>query len=540
MTFDRVAELESLTDAQVIYIDASLTARHIPDAERGKKAGDAFVIAEDGFEHRLLVNSVDRAMAEKILLTGGVEADIQYVDMLGCQVLFAGAPVNDAAGAVTGAVVLYREFTDVRSVTLTTAYVMLISLVTAGLISMVLAFVMSRHLAQPLILLTRTACHMAQGDYGETIQLTQNDEIGQLGATLNAMSRQLSATIFDLRNEKAKLEQILSGIGEGIVAVDQSGSVIHHNNAALELLELSTWQLRNENENQPYRRKLMDMLFTAMTTGERAQTQWKTGAGRAISAAVWPVFGTEKEIIGAVGLLRDVSESERLEQMRRDYVANVSHELRTPLTGIRGMVEPLMDGYIDTDEEKMECYTVIYQETLRLEKLIGEMLDMSRLQSGRLQVELEPLDVMGVMRGAVRRQKERAEECGVRLYAEEAELPMVMGSEDRIMQVLIILLDNALSFTPAGGEIRVYARLNGEKVHVGVADTGAGIDPKDLPYIWERFYKADKSRMHTTGTGLGLSIAKLVCELMNGSISVQSELGQGSTFEFTLNVFHES
>ena len=226
--------------------------------------------------------------------------------------------------------------------------------------------------------------------------------------------------------------------------------------------------------------------------------------------------------------------------MRRDYVANVSHELRTPLTGIRGMVEPLMDGYIETEEERMDCYRVIYQETLRLEKLIGDMLDMSRLQSGRLTVELEPMDIVGIMEGAARRMRERAQQCGVELGVDPAQaaMPMVMGSEDRIMQVLIILLDNALSFTPTGGRVTIYARREGRRVRVGVTDTGPGIDPADMPYIWERFYKADKSRMRTTGTGLGLSIARLVCELMGGSISATSEPGQGATFEFTLNVYN--
>ena len=162
---------------------------------------------------------------------------------------------------------------------------------------------------------------------------------------------------------------------------------------------------------------------------------------------------------------------------------------------------------------------------------------MSRLQSGRLRVELEPMDVTGILSGAVRRMKDRAAEGGVELSAAEAgKLPFVMGNEDRIMQVLIILLDNALSFTPPGGRVTVYARPEGEQMWIGVRDTGSGIDPADMPYIWERFYKADKSRMRTTGTGLGLSIAKLVCELMNGRITAASEPGQGATFEFSLAI----
>ena len=238
---------------------------------------------------------------------------------------------------------------------------------------------------------------------------------------------------------------------------------------------------------------------------------------------------------GAVCLIQDVSESERLEQLRRDYVANISHELRTPLTGIRGMVEPLMDGYIDTDEERAECYRVIYQETLRLEKLVREMLDMSRLQDGRVALEMEELELRGIVDAAVRRMKNMADDAGISLTADTGSSALTcIGNEDRILQVLIIFIDNALGFTPAGGSVTVYARDEREQVRVGVVDTGVGIEPKDLPFIWERFYKADKSRMRTSGTGLGLAVAKLVVELMGGEISVRSEPGRGATFEFTL------
>jgi len=233
--------------------------------------------------------------------------------------------------------------------------------------------------------------------------------------------------------------------------------------------------------------------------------------------------------------MRDISEAQRVEQLRRDYVANVSHELRTPLTGIRGMVEPLIDGCYDTEEERLECYRILWKETIRLEKLVGEMLDMSRLQDGRVKVELEPLELPGILEAAVRGMKPIADEAGVTLAVETDGTRLAcMGNEDRITQVLVILIDNALSFTPRGGRVTVFGRDDGERVAVGVRDTGCGIEPKDLPLIFERFYKVDKSRMGTVGTGLGLSIAKLLTRLMGGDITVKSEVGVGSEFTFTL------
>ena len=280
---------------------------------------------------------------------------------------------------------------------------------------------------------------------------------------------------------------------------------------------------------------LKDLLKRCMNTGESESMSWQNHTQRALYAGASPLLDEDGEIIGTVCLLRDMSEAMRMEQLRREYVANISHELRTPLTGIRGMVEPLIDGCMDTEEERQESYRIILKETIRLEKLVGDMLDMSRLQDGRIQVELEPMELPGILEAAARSMKGIADEAGVDLRVEtDGSRLACLGNEDRIMQVLVILIDNALSFTPRGGNVTVFACDAGTHVAAGVRDTGCGIEPKDLNMIWERFYKADRSRMRTTGTGLGLSIAKLVTRLMGGDISVRSEPGKGAEFTFTL------
>ena len=280
---------------------------------------------------------------------------------------------------------------------------------------------------------------------------------------------------------------------------------------------------------------LKALLERCMLSGQSEELEWENASHRAIHAAATALMDEGGAILGAVCLLRDVSEAQRMEQLRRDYVANISHELRTPLTGIRGMVEPLIDGCMDTEEERQESYRIILKETIRLEKLVGDMLDMSRLQDGSIQVELEPMELPGILEAAARSMKGIADEAGVDLRVEtDGSRLACLGNEDRIMQVLVILMDNALSFTPRGGSVTVFAYDAGSHIAAGVRDTGCGIEPKDLPMIWERFYKADRSRMRTTGTGLGLSIAKLVTRLMGGDISVKSEPGKGAEFTFTL------
>ena len=402
-------------------------------------------------------------------------------------------------------------------------------------LAVLLATQQTRTLVRPIQRITRAARRMTDdSDYAERITGLPNDEIGDLGRAMNSMSARLMDVIKNLRKERDKLGLVISGIGEGLIAVDYKGRVVHYNPVFLELMEMDgidgLWESDDDNIQA-----LKDLLKRCMDTGEPESMNWQNHTQRALYAGASPLTDDGGEIIGTVCLLRDMSEAMRMEQLRRDYVANISHELRTPLTGIRGMVEPLIDGCMDTEEERQDSYRVILRETIRLEKLVGEMLDMSRLQDGRVSVELEPLELPGILEAAARGMRQIAVDAGVELAVETDGTPLAcMGNEDRITQVLVILMDNALSFTPAGGTVTVYARDAGDRVAVGVRDTGCGIEPKDLPLIWERFYKADRSRMRTTGTGLGLSIAKLVVELMGGEIGVNSEPGKGAEFTFTL------
>ena len=527
--YERMRNIENLTEAQVIYVGPDMMARRIPRIGDRRVEDD-----EQALQLSAIIDALDVQLV-KTIFSGSVACDVREVEFMGGNVIFAGAPVRAPDGSVAGAAILYTPYVEVQSMATEVTLLIVFSSMIAAALSLIVAFGISRWVAKPIQMLTVAARSMASGNYGEQIHFDQKDEIGELGGVLSHMSLKLKKTISDLRDEKSKLMQILSGIGEGIVAADRDGSIVHYNNAALELLDLSEW-------NEPAERKqvLIDMLHEATESCERAEAVGKNEAGRSIAAKIWPMTSEDGEVLGSVALLRDVSEAERLEQMRKDYVANISHELRTPLTGIRGMVEPLMDGYMDTEEEKMDCDRIIYQETMRLEKLIGEMLDMRRLQAGRAQIELEPMYVEGVLEAACRRMEKRAQESGVQLGLEiSGELPEIMGNEDRILQVLIILMDNALSFTQPGGSVTLSAKKQGKNVHISVKDTGAGIDPSDLPYIWERFYKADKSRMRTTGTGLGLAIAKLAVECMGGLITVESELGRGTEFEFSLAVCEE-
>ena len=524
---------EDLADARVFFVDA--------DSERIRMSRYSPESGEDAAEELQwvdVIDTIDQEFAQR-LLSGESLSAIRRFEFMEDEIMLAGVPYRDDGGSIRGGLILARPVAQLRGLN---RAVRLLALLISG-ISLLAAIVLSlrqtRALTRPLLRITRAARRMEDGVYAERITDLPDNEIGDLGRALNSMSGRLVDVIRNLRKERDKLEWVINGIGEGLVAVDSQWNLVHVNAAFLEMMELEGAEAIRQSGDAAMV-TLRAMLDRCLAGGGADSMSCKNPSGRALRAVASPILEEGGRILGAVCMLRDVSEAERMEQLRRDYVANVSHELRTPLTGIRGMVEPLIDGVLETEEERQESYAIILKETMRLEKLVGEMLDMSRLQDGRLTVELEPMELPGILEAAARSMLPIAREAGVTLTVDtDGSRLACMGNEDRITQVLVILLDNALSFTPSGGRVTVFARDEGDHLAVGVKDTGCGIEPKDLPMIWERFYKADKSRMRTTGTGLGLAIARLVTRMMGGDIGVVSEPGKGAEFTFTLRKIGE-
>ncbi len=525
---ERMQMYEDLSDAKILYIDSDYIATHLPPADGFQFSPGADLPAEDArLKQVQILDAIDKYFIARIL-AGEAVSDIRAFKFVKGDIIFAGAPVVSAGGEVTGGIVLIQSVDVFRERSAVMLFMLLIVSAISITLAIAVSWILSGRLTNPIVAITNGARRLAEGKYGQFIEVSATDEIGELAATLNTLSVRLKDVVGRLREERDKLDLIINGIGEGIIAVDRAMRVVHCNESLLRLAELGRKPVRVFPSDEYGR-----ILSLCMRSRQRERAMWTVGERR-LAAIASPLLADDV-VIGAVCLVQDVSDAERLEQMRRDYVANVSHELRTPLTGIRGMVEPLLDGFIDTEEEKQDCYRVIYQETIRLEKLIREMLDMSRLQDGRLTIEIEELEAGGIIEAAVRRVAQTAADAGVALVTETPEAHITcLGNEDRILQVLTVFLDNAVSFTPSGGTVTVYARDEKKRVVLGVRDTGCGIEPKDLPHIWERFYKVDKSRMRTSGTGLGLAIAKLIVELMGGEIGVSTEHGKGSDFWFSL------
>jgi len=337
--------------------------------------------------------------------------------------------------------------------------------------------------------------------------------------------------------EKARLDVILKHMADGILLVDQRRRIVLMNPAAEQMLGISRHEaLGRDHLEITHHFDLDERLARVLATGvpETLEIRRARPQQQILEARV-SLAGSAQER-SALVMLRDVTRARQLEQMRKDFVANVTHELRTPLTSIQGFAETLLEGALEDPDTARHFVEIMHRESSHLSALIDELLDLSRVESGKFRLQRRPTPPAELIEAAVSRLAPKAEKKGIRLTAEvPGVLPPVDGDPDRLIQVLSNLVDNAVKYTPADGRVTVSAWKSEGGVRIAVQDTGPGIPQADLGRIFERFYRVDKARSRATGgTGLGLAIAKHIVEAHGGAIEVASEVGRGSTFTVIL------
>ena len=380
------------------------------------------------------------------------------------------------------------------------------------------------------------AVKVANGDFDAQADETAPDEMGELGRALNNLSHQLSRHMYMLIVERNRLKHMLDGLSEGIVAIDAHGQVTHYNPAIVDMFEQRKISLGLPDPRMKHvpEKFVWEDFDAVIKTGEPV-TRTFNERDITILMTITPTVDEIGSIAGAVGLFRDITQSERLERTRREYVSNVSHELRTPLTAVRALVEPLKEGMVTKEEDRQRYYDIILREVMRLSRLINDQLELSRLQSGGIAIQKQRMTLNDLVFDVCDRYQTIAEENGLdlRIDTDLTDCPQVFSNPDRVEQMLIILLDNAIKYTEEGS-IGVHVTWDEEMVYITVHDSGIGIAEEDIPYVFDRFYKVDKA--HTgKGSGLGLSIAKELLKKMGEAIWVESIKGEGSAFTFTVH-----
>ena len=436
-----------------------------------------------------------------------------------------GEPVVSRFGNVIGALFLVKPLNELNAAMGSLIYALIISMIASSLIMILPAYLGSRSIVRPIRQMNVTANAMAGGNFTAKAEEEGTDELVQLGRSLNHLSAALSATISDLTLEKNRLHAVINGIGEGIIAIDAEGKIIKTNSAALRLLGGS--YADDITALSAYRQAAEDI--GCVLGGDTVSKELKV-RDRILRVAITPLTdGGRGE--GAVMLIRDITEASRLEQTRTEYVANVSHELRTPIASIRGLADALNDGLVKKDEDKARYYGYILRESMRLSRLIDDLLELSRLQSGTIAFKKQFISINDLIEDVADRYVSAAREKGLNVEIDIGEPYKVYTNPDRAEQVLVALTDNAIKYGYSG-TLRFSAEKKGDSLYISVSNPGSIAD-EDIDHVFERFYKADKSHAGQ-GTGLGLSIVNEVLELLGERIWVKSENGT-VTFTFTLS-----
>jgi two-component system phosphate regulon sensor histidine kinase PhoR len=363
------------------------------------------------------------------------------------------------------------------------------------------------------------------------------DEIADLAAALGGTVAQLGRTIHTLTDERNRSAAILSSMVEGVAVIAGDERILYCNQAFEEILELPEGSSSGKKLVEALRQaELVTAVRQVLPGGEEVTGELEVGAvrRRSFSVTAAPVLAAGAN--SAVLVLHDITELRRLERVRRDFVANVSHEFKTPLTAIQGFAETLIGGALDDKANRGRFVEIIREHARRLARLTDDLLKLSRIEAGRLELVLRPITVEAIVNSCIETARLKAETKGLRIRVDLPDgLPPVRGDGAQLCEVLQNLLDNALQYTPKGGQIDVNARANSHEVTLTVSDTGIGIPETDLERIFERFYRVDAARSREAGgTGLGLAIARHIVDAHGGRIWVESAVGQGSKFHFTL------
>ena len=410
-----------------------------------------------------------------------------------------------------------------------------LALLSVLLLASGLAWWLSRPLAEPMARLLEGAQAMARGDLDKRIREVRDDEFGQLARVLNQAASGIQEQFAAATREGARFSAVLSAMEDGLLAVDHKGIVLLANDALSRSHNLAG--ATGAHYLEVFRQAEIDALIDdVLTSGERRTAEIDlAGSGRSFLLVGVPFPASPGEAHGAVITFNDVSERRRVDRIRRDFVANASHELRTPLTSIRGFVEALEDGGLEETDTAKRFLSRIRANADRMASLVDDLLELSRLESGAQPPTFEPVDCGAVASDVVASFAEVASRKSIRLDSVLTPTPLVPGDSDRLRRILEHLVDNALKYTPDGGQVTVRVARDGEGAVVTVEDTGPGIGAEHLPRLFERFYRVDTARSRELGgTGLGLSIVKHLAESVGATVSVSSEPGRGSRFETRL------
>ncbi len=455
--------------------------------------------------------------------------------------LYVAIPMKKDGG-IYGVTRLAYPLNEINKINIGLIRNIVISVIIGLVIAIPLGYRYLNHITEPIKEITNIARKIANGDYNNRVNVESTDEIKILADTFNFMSHTLSTNISELQDKNTKLQSIISSMKEGLIAVDNHKKIILINSPAEKFFNIDSENVFGEQiltliNNDKLKKVLKEML--EKSTSDKVEVAVENPERKILKIYTEFIKLNEdpNRIIGTLILILDVTEMRKLEKMRTDFVANVSHELKTPLTSITGFIETLKGGAINNEKVRDRFLDIIEIETERLTRLIEDLLTLSDIESNGINfAKKEEISINNVIFEVSHMAEELARQKNIKYsYEVEEDLQYLCGSKDWFKQLVLNLLENAIKYTPEGGEVRCLAYQRSNNAFIKVKDTGVGIPKKDIPRLFERFYRVDKARSGKVGgTGLGLAIVKHIVIAFNGEIRVKSEEGKGS--EFTVRI----
>lgn len=470
-------------------------------------------------------------------LASGRGYAVRHSDTLQQDMMYAA--VRYHGNGRTGVVRLAEPLSQVSAATGRIRITFGITALVALLVGMAVSLQLANRVVAPIVSMTRMARRVARGDFGLDIRAPdgEKDEITELGETLNLLAAELRQTVREIREDKRKMETVFDRTDDGLLILDDAGRIEVVNPAARDILSINEGSALGRTVIEATLSHEFAQLVERVLRTRRPATLEITFPGppeRRVQCYV-TTLGESGEISGTAVVMHDVTSARQVDAMRRDFVGNVSHELRTPLASIRAMAETIALRGRDNPEVTRDYSESIVKETERMTRLADDLIEIARMEGHERPMGRDDMKIAQIVADVASHLSAAAGRKGVSVDLDVRSDLVTKGDADALWQILVNLVDNAITYTPQGGRISISAEEQDGSVAISVVDTGIGIPSGDIPRIFERFYRVDKARSRASGgTGLGLSIVKHLVEAYGGAITVRSELGKGSIFTFTV------
>lgn len=531
---------ESLSDSQA-EIQANIDTWYTAVQEEFFVIDETYTIIASSNQSLIgfsAVESLDEGLITQALLGEVAEGD-SVIGEQEIQVKSMAFPVKNE-DRVTGVLYMRKDLTEVYETLKQAISIFLRGMLVALAVTIVLGILISRSITRPINELTYSAEAVAKGDFERRTNVQSEDEIGRLAKAFNKMADQLGKNLTEISGEKNKLEIVLKTMADGLIAADDLGRIVHINKAALEMLGVTEGYARSRSYDELIGKYCPELTMSAIKMrilkGEEGDPEEIFEIEGSVFYSRYEVIKTDVDTEVSIVLnIQDITERQKLESMQKDFVANVSHELNTPLTTIKSYTETMLDseGLLEQEEMVKKFLGVIDSEADRMSRIVKDLLQLSKLDYRKEALNKQVIDLVRLVDGVVTKNSINAGNKNQQLNKLFDERKQIFANvdEDKMEQVLLNILSNAIKYTEENGRIDVDVLTRGDFVYVSVKDNGIGIAEKELPRLFERFYRVDKARSRAmgSGTGLGLSIAKEIVEEHEGSIEIESKEGRGTT-----------